>query len=320
MNGPDAGKSDLYREAVWATWLGLSVNLGLGLAKLVGGLVGDAFALVSDAVNSLGDVVTSAAVLLALRLAQKPPDDEHPYGHTRAEAIAGSNIALLVIASALMVGWEAIQRLPRAHSVPPLWTLWIAAANVVIKEGLYRYKIRLGRRLGSSALAAIAWDHRADAFSALAVLVGLGVTRFGGPSLIFADELAALIVVAVILWSAGGLLWGSAQELMDVQADADFVASVRDAAEGVEGVAQVDKLFVRKTGMEYLVDIHIQVPGRWTVDEGHRVGHVVKDALLARFTNVRDVLVHLEPFPHHHNGPPPPDRGEPPSGNRPSRP
>lgn len=298
----DNPKSRLYREAVWATSLGLAINLALGVAKLVGGLVGDAFALVSDAVNSLGDVVTSAAVLLALRLAQKPPDDEHPYGHTRAEAIAGSNIALLVIVSALMVGWEAIQRLPRAHSVPPLWTLWIAGINVIIKEALYQYKMRLGRRLGSSALVAIAWDHRADAFSALAVLVGLGITRFGGPSLIFADELAALIVVAVILWSAGQLLWGSAQELMDAQADAALVTAVRSAAAEVEGVAHVDKLFVRKTGMEYLVDIHVQVPGHWTVDEGHRVGHVVKDALLTRFDNLRDVLVHLEPFPHEHEG------------------
>ncbi len=276
-----------------------------GSTKLFGGLAGDAFGLVSDAVNSLGDVVTSAAVLLALRVAQKPPDDEHPYGHTRAEAIAGSYIALLVIVSALMVGWEAIQRLPRAHTPPPLWTLGIAGANVVIKEGLYRYKMRLGRRLGSSALVAIAWDHRADAFSALAVLVGLGLTRFGGPQLLFADEVAALIVVAAILWSAGTLLWGTAQELMDAQADAALVDSPSaPPPPRSRGSPQVDKLYVRKTGMEYLVDIHVQVPGSWTVDEGHRIGHLVKDALLDRFSNLRDVLVHLEPFPHDHEGHP----------------
>jgi len=106
--------------------------------------------------------------------------------------------------------------------------------------------------------------------------------------------------VAIILWSAGHLLWDSAQELMDVQADEALVAAVRAAAAEVEGVARVDKLFVRKSGLEYLVDIHVQVPGTWTVDEGHRVGHVVKDALLDRFRNLRDVLVHLEPYPHEH--------------------
>ena len=135
-----------------ATWLGLVVNLALGLTKLVGGVVGQSYALVSDAVNSLGDVFTSAAVILAFRVAQKPADAEHPYGHTRAEAIAGSNVAVLVIVSALLVGWGAITA-SSAHArvMPPFWTLAIAGVNVVIKEALYQYKIRLGRRTRSSA-------------------------------------------------------------------------------------------------------------------------------------------------------------------------
>ena len=145
------GKYHLYHEAVQATWLGLVVNLLLGCAKLAGGLVGRSYALISDAVNSLGDVFTSVAVLLAFRVAQKPADAEHPYGHTRAEAIAGSNVAVLVIVSALLVGWGALQGFSQqAHEVPPVWTLAIAGSNVVIKEALYQYKIRLGRRAGSA--------------------------------------------------------------------------------------------------------------------------------------------------------------------------
>ena len=131
------GKYHLYHEAVQATWLGLVVNLLLGCAKLAGGLVGRSYALISDAVNSLGDVFTSVAVLLAFRVAQKPADAEHPYGHTRAEAIAGSNVAVLVIVSALLVGWGALQGFSQqAHEVPPVWTLAIAGSNVVIKEAL----------------------------------------------------------------------------------------------------------------------------------------------------------------------------------------
>ena len=193
------GKYHLYHEAVQATWLGLVVNLLLGCAKLAGGVVGQSYALISDAVNSLGDVFTSIAVLLAFRVAQKPADAEHPYGHTRAEAIAGSNVAVLVIVSALLVGWGAVQGFSRhVYEVPPVWTLAIAASNVVIKEALYQYKIRLGRRAGSSAIIANAWDHRADAFSALAVLVGLLLARTGGPGFLAVDEIAALVVVAVI--------------------------------------------------------------------------------------------------------------------------
>ena len=295
-------KRGLYGEAVWATTLGLVVNLVLGGAKLVGGLVGGSLAMVSDAVNSLGDVFTSAAVLTAFRVAQKPADAEHPYGHTRAEAIAGSNVAVLVIASALLVAWNTIRSFPpEVEAAPPWWTLLIAGGNVAVKEALYHYKIRLGRRLGSSALIANAWDHRSDALSALAVLISLAMVRILGPRYAFLDGVAALVVVGVILNSATRLLLSSAQELMDAQADPEFVAEIREAAARFPQVQRVDKLWVRKSGLEYLVDIHVQVPAELSVAEGHEVGHQVKDRLLERFPSVRDVLVHLEPFPNTHS-------------------
>ncbi len=301
MRREQPAKYHLYREVVQATWLGLVVNLALGCAKLVGGLVGQSYALISDAVNSLGDVFTSVGVLLAFRVAQKPADAEHPYGHTRAEAIAGSNIAILVGVSALLVGLEAIRGVSHhPHEIPPVWTLAIAGANVLIKEALYQYQTRLGRRAGSSAIIANAWDHRADALSALAVLASLAIVRLGGPSLLAIDEVAALFVVAIIVTSAARLHWASVQELMDAQADGVFVNEIRGAATMVKGVKKVDKLWVRKSGLEYLVDIHIQVCADQTVDEGHRISHLVKDEILNLFTNVRDVLVHLEPFPHVH--------------------
>jgi cation diffusion facilitator family transporter len=288
----------VYREAMVAAGLGLAINLCLGIVKLVGGLVGQSFALISDAVNSLGDVVTSLAVLFALRVAQRPPDDEHPYGHTRAEAIAGSNLALLVIVSALLVGWEAVQRIAVPHGLPPVWTLWIAAANVFIKEWLYRYKREVGRRTGSSALMANAWDHRSDAFCSLAVLIGLGIVRWGGPAWIGADEGSALVVVVAIVWSGIKLFRSSSSELMDSQADMQLVREIRQAAAAVPQVCAVEKLWVRKSGLEYFADIHIEVDAQLTVAEGHRIGHAVKDRLVTQFASLRDVLVHLEPYPH----------------------
>lgn len=283
-----------------AAAFGVAINLLLGLVKLIGGVIGESFALISDAINSLGDVVTSVIVLFALRVAQRPADDEHPYGHTRAEAIAGSNLALLVFVSALFVGFEALQRVSEHHSIPPVWTLWIAGTNVVIKECLYRYKMAVAKRTGSSALVANAWDHRSDAFCSGAVLLGLSVVRWGGPAWIGADEVAALAVVSAIAWSAIQLFRTSCSELMDSQADDEIVGRIRETAAATPAVRAVEKLLVRKSGLEYLVDIHIQVDRDLTVEEGHRIGHAVKDTLVTQFPAIRDALVHLEPFPHLH--------------------
>ncbi len=285
----------MYRTATRAALIGLAINVALAGAKLIGGTWGNSYALISDAVNSLGDVLTSVVVLAALRVAQRPADDEHPYGHTRAEAIAGSNVAVAIVVSALLVAYEASRSISKAPTLPELWTLWIAGGNVVLKESLYQYKVRVGRRIGSAALIANAWDHRSDALSALAVLVGLSVAHFGGPDFFVADRVAALFVAGAIIWSGLGLLRHTANELMDRQAEDPLVRQVRTASLSIRGVAGVDKLFVRKSGLEYLIDIHIEVEPDMTVAAGHEIGHRVKDQLMSQFPNVRDVLVHLEP-------------------------
>ncbi len=282
--------------------LGLVVNVVLGTAKLVGGILGGSFALISDAVNSIGDSLSSIVVVFALVFAQRPADREHPYGHTRAESIAASNVALLMVLSALFVGWEALTRMSIQHDVPPVWTLWIAGANVLIKESLYRYKVGVGRRTGSTAVIANAWDHRSDAFCSFAVLVGLSIVRWAGPDFAWADEAAALVVVCLIIGSGSKLFRRSASELMDLQANDEFVQQIQSVAEDVSGVRNVETLWVRKSGLEYFADIHVEVDACLTVDEGHRIGHGVKDRLRQRFPMLRDVLVHLEPYPHTHEG------------------
>ncbi|WP_417383390.1 cation diffusion facilitator family transporter [Gimesia sp.] len=292
--------AETYAEVIRAAMYGLAANLFLGVVKLAGGIIGNSFALIADAVNSIGDVLSTLVVLIALHYAQRPADEEHPYGHTRAEGIAASNVAIVIIISALYVGWEAVQRLTTEHGIPPVWTLWIAGGNIVIKEVLYHYNVRIGRRTGSAVIIANAWDHRSDALCSLAVLIGLATISFGGPNLMWADEVASLIVVTVIVWSGIRLFRSSASELMDLQADPEFVNQIRTAALSVNGVEDVETLWVRKSGLEYFADIHIEVDQNLTVAEGHRIGHEVKDHLLDEFPSLRDILVHLEPFPHCH--------------------
>src|SRR5688572_16717414 len=195
-----------------AALFGLVVDILLGSVKLTAGLISGSFALLSDALNSIGDAVSTVVVLVALYLAQQPPDEEHPYGHSRAEGIAASNVALLIVLSALWLAWETIGQFAKRHQTPPDWTLWIAAANVLIKEGLYRYKAAVGRRTGSAAILANAWDHRSDALCSLAVLIGLALVRFGGSRFTWADEISALIVVGLIVLSGVQLFRKSASE------------------------------------------------------------------------------------------------------------
>lgn len=286
---------EAYRQATRAALIGLAVNMVLGVLKASAGAVAGSMALIADAVNSLGDVFTSVVVVSGLWFAQKPPNPKHPYGHMRAESIAALNVGVIIGLSAIGVGWEAIGRGAAEDETPPAWALGIAAANAAVKEGLFWYKRRAGRRSGSSAIIANAWDHRNDALCSLAVLAGLAVVKWGGIGFAWVDMAAALAVVGMILWSATKLFLKGAAEIMDQQADDKLVSQIRQEAQTVPEVQGIEKLLVRKSGLEYFADIHIEVDPQMTVAAGHSVGHRVKDRLLDKFPAIRDVLVHLEP-------------------------
>jgi cation diffusion facilitator family transporter len=286
---------DLYSRSRMAAAWGVIIAVVLGVAKLAGGLLGHSVALVSDAVHSLGDALAAAAVWGALVWAQRPADREHPYGHMRVEAVVGSNMALLLVLSALWVAWEALTTLGTPAPPPEAYTLAIAGASMVLNECLYRYSHQVARGTGSRAVLGAAWDQRLDALGSLVVLVGLALARWCDWHA--ADHYAALVVAGVILWAGTALFWGSLQELMDRQADPEMLETIRKEAEAVPGVVGIEKLLVRKAGLEYLVDIHVEVDPESSVKRGHAIGHDVKNRLVARLLTVRDVLVHIEPAP-----------------------
>jgi len=287
--------SSFYRKAKTAAWAGLAVNLLLALVKLIAGIVGHSIALIADAVNSLGDGLTSGVVIYALGVAQRPPDSEHPYGHSRAESIAALSVAVLIGASALGIVIEILRSLGTTHAVPPVWTLWIAAGNAIVKESMYQYNRRVAACTGSQALVAGAWDHRSDALCSAAVLVGLALVRYGGESLNWADKAAAIVVVGFILLASLKLFRRNASQLMDQQAQDEIVAAIRRVAEQTPGVVRVEQIRARRSGLEVFVDIHIEVLSSLTVMEGHGIGHDVKARLIENLTPVSEVLVHVEP-------------------------
>ena len=285
----------LYRDGRRAAAWGIAMSLGLGLVKFLGGIYGGSLALLSDAVHSLVDAAISGALLGALYVAERPADREHPYGHGRAEAVAGMGVALLLIALALGIGWEAWNSLGEAHPPPATFTLVIAAGCSLIQEALYRHTSRVARRTGSGALMATSWDYRLDALGGLAVMAGVALARWGGPSWEWADHAAAMAVAATVLWVGGGLLRRNIDDLIDRQADEGLLEAVRHEACAVPGVLEVETLRMRKVGLEYLVDIHIEVDPDKTVASGHAIAHAVKDGLIGRVPAIRDVLVHVEP-------------------------
>jgi cation diffusion facilitator family transporter len=287
--------STLYRNARRAALWGLAVNLTLGLVKLLGGLYGHSFALLTDGAHSLVDAVISGSLVAALIYAERPADREHPYGHTRVEALVGAGVALILVFLALALVWEGWSTRNRSHPAPESFTLIVAAFGALCQEALSRYAIKTARRTGSGALLATAWDYRLDVFGSLLVLIGVALTKWGGPGWHLADRIAAGLVAILIIWVGCRLFWENVQDLMDRQADPAMLHDVRLEALSVPGVRGVEKLRIRKAGLEYLVDIHVEVDPEQTVREGHDIAHAVKDRVITRVDPIRDVLVHIEP-------------------------
>lgn len=282
-----------YRQARWASWLAFWINAVLTIAKLLAGTLGHSLALISDAINSLGDMITTCGVLIGMRISAWPATPRHPYGYSRMESIIGLYLALALAGAGVWVGREGLLALKAPQQTPAWYTLLVAVGVVAVKESLYQYKIRVARRLQSQSLKAAAWDHRSDAIAGLAVFLGLALDRWAG--LWWGDGLATLVVAVTILWAGISLMHGNVAELLDRQADVEFLGQIRQAARNVPGVAAIDKLFVRKAGLEYLVDLHVEVDPDLSVQRGHEIAHEVQEAIQHALPHIHSILVHVEP-------------------------
>lgn len=274
---------------------GLLLNVGLAAIKLMAGLIGQSFALVADAVESSLDVIGSLVVWRGLRIAGRPADSDHPYGHGRAESLAGMLVAIIMLVAGVGIAAEAIRGLLSPKDTPAPFTLAVILAVVAIKESMYQYARRVARRTGSGAVLIDAWHHRSDAITSAAAAIGLTIAIVGGPAYAQADNWAALVAGGVIVFNAYCLLRGPLRDLMDTR-PREVVDRARVVAAGVPGVAGVEKILARKSGVSYLVDMHVEVAPEMTVDTAHGIAHAVKDAVRGAIPEVQDVLVHIEPF------------------------
>lgn len=281
------------------TLIGLIASVLLAAGKFVAGVVGHSSALVADAVESLADTVGSIVVWQALRHSARPPDEDHPYGHGKFEAIAALAVGGLLLVAAGLIVVEAFREMLTPHRAPAAWTLGVLLAVVAVKEGLFRLLLRGAREFESQAAHADAWHHRSDAITTAAAFVGVAVAVWGprvtgAPELVLADEIAALIASGIIVHTAIGLLRPPLRELADA-APHELIEHVRRAAGEVEGVRLVEKVHARKSGRGYLVDMHLHVDPELTVRVAHALSGKVKAHVRERIPNVAQVLIHIEP-------------------------
>lgn len=278
-----------------ATFLGLAVNTLLASIKLVAGILGHSHALVADAVESLADVFSSIVVWRGLVVAAAPADEDHPYGHGKAEPIAAATVSAMLLGAAIWIFLTAIQEIRQPHLAPAPFTLIVLAVVIIVKESLFRFVLHESVSVESSAVKTDAWHHRSDAITSLAAAIGITVSLAGGKGYEGADDVAAAVAALVIAWNGWRLLGPALSELMDRSPRQEFVARIRQIARGLPGVEGVEKCMARKMGYQYYVDMHVEVDPQMTVQRSHEIAHQVKDGIRREMPNVRDVLVHIEP-------------------------
>jgi cation diffusion facilitator family transporter len=283
------------QRSLRATFMGLAVNAVLTGAKFAAGIVGHSHALVADAVESLGDIFSSIIIWRALIVAAEPADEDHPYGHGKAEPLAAAIVSTMLLLAAGWIVLSAVHAIAQPHPAPAPFTLLVLGAVIVIKEGLFRFVRREAASVQSSAVRTDAWHHRSDAITSLAAATGISVALIGGKGYEAADDVAAIVAAGVIAWNGWRLLRPALDELMDTAPNPEVVRQVRRVAEAVPGVERVEKCLVRKVGYDYFVDIHVEVDPQMTVQRSHEIAHDVKDKIRGQIPAVRDVLVHIEP-------------------------
>jgi cation diffusion facilitator family transporter len=276
-------------------WRGIIFNILLAVIKVVVGVVGSSYALVADGIESTMDIFSSFILLFGLRVASKAPDQDHPYGHGKAEPIAAAVVALSLTVAVIMIVTESIENIRTPHGTPAAYTLAILGMVIAIKEGLYRYVSRSGKELGSKAIEAEAQHHRSDMISSSAAFVGITIALIGGKGYESADDWAAIVAAGVIAYNAYHIMMPALAEIMDTAPQGELVNDIKETASKIEGVRDVEKCIVRKMGFEYYVDLHIEVDPHITVFEGHEIAHRVKTALLDSTLRIYDVLIHVEP-------------------------
>jgi cation diffusion facilitator family transporter len=283
------------QKAIKATYFSIIGNTTLAIIKGLAGFFGNSYALIADAIESTTDIFASLLVLFGIKYSNRPADDNHPYGHGRAEPLITFLVVGFLITSATIIGYESIINIQTPHELPKPWTLFVLGAIIVWKEYSFRLVMKRSKETNSSSLKADAWHHRSDAITSVAAFTGISIALFLGKGYEAADDWAALFASVFILYNSYLIFRPALGEIMDEHLYDDLVEEIRNVSHQVDGIIDTEKCFIRKAGMKYHVDLHARVNGTITVKEGHDLSHKLKDTLREKIPELGHVLIHIEP-------------------------
>ncbi len=282
-------------QGLKTTLLGILVNIILALCKGIAGVLGHSFALIADAIESTSDIFSSIIVYAGLKISSKPRDENHPYGHGKAEPIAAIIVTIALFTAAIIIIINSIKEIITPHYAPAVFTLYVLVGVVLTKELLFRKVNKVGTSINSTAVKTDSWHHRSDAITSAAVFVGIVIALLGGKGWEGADDWAALFASFIIIANAVFLFLPAFNEIMDGKPLGDIHSDVYKIANSTKGVSNTEKCIVRKMGLDYIVELHIWVNGNLSVAEGHNIAHDVKNKLLASTLSINDAIIHVEP-------------------------
>jgi cation diffusion facilitator family transporter len=277
------------------TTLAIVASTALGAVKIIAGVLGNSYALIADGVESILDVMSSLVVLGSLKIASSPPTAGFPYGYGKAEPLATMIVASMLLVAALGISIQSVREILTPHYLPAPFTLVVLLGVVATKEVMFRILSRTGESIGSQAMQADAWHHRSDALTSIAAFLGISIALTAGEGYESADDWAALFACTVIGFNGQRLFRSGLREVLDAAPSDETINRIRDISLSVEGVMEIDKCRVRRSGLGLYVDIHVVVDGALSVRQGHIIAHQVKNALLESDLSVLDVTVHIEP-------------------------
>ncbi len=286
-----------FVEGQRVTWVGLIFNIFLAIGKGFAGFLGFSQALVADALESISDIIATIFVLVSMRISGKPRDPEHPYGHFKIEQLTAAFIGFIIILGGVAIIILAVITIIEGKKhVPTLFALFTAIGVIIIKEGLYLYTIKIGRKIDSIAIIASAWDHRKDAITTVATLIGIVGARLG---LLILDPIAA-IVVAIFIFRIGYLLsYKAANELLDISPPKEIMDKITKIALSVKGIEHVTDVKARKTGPYLIVDIKLEIDSQMRVADSHYTAGMVKREIMRMLPDISDVMTHVNPHIAH---------------------
>lgn len=283
------------KTAVKTIYFSILSNVVLATIKWLAGFFGHSYALIADAIESTTDIVSSTLVLFGIKYSSKPADKNHPYGHGRVEPLITFLVVGFLIFSATIIAIQGIENIRTPHESPEPYTLLVLLAIIAWKEISYRLVVRKSKETKSTSLKTDAWHHRSDAITSVAAFIGISVALLLGDGYESADDWAALFASAFILYNCYLIFRPALGEIMDEHTHDEIVNQIKEISKKVEGVIDTEKCFVRKTGMQFHIDLHIIVDSQISVKEGHYISHKLKNQIREEVPEISNILIHIEP-------------------------